>query len=398
LTVTDGPAPRVVRIIARLNVGGPARHVVILCRDLRGRYPTLLVAGSLGPDEGDMSALAREEGVHVSWVPELGRSIRLLDDVVACWKLWRLLRMTRPAIVHTHTAKAGTLGRIAAVLAGVPIRVHTYHGHVLHGYFGRWKSALFIFIERVLARITTQVIAISDKQRRELTKYLRVPDDRIRVIPLGLELESVVATDPPRARARFRQSLGVSEEDVLIGIVGRLVPIKNHTLALQALQSLGYKHPRLRLVIVGGGELEARLKAEVSDRNLTGRVIFAGWQSDLASVYAGCDAIALTSNNEGTPVCLIEALAAGRPVVATNVGGVADVLDGGRLGRLVAPGDAQALARAFDELITSSQMTVEASSQEVIARYSPGRLAADISDLYDDLCNPSGKARLPAYS
>ena len=386
MTGADDAAPKVVRVIARLNVGGPARHVVYLTRDLRERYPTLLVAGSLAPEEADMSSLARDAGVEVCFVPELGRNIRPLDDLIACFKLWRLLRAVRPLIVHTHTAKAGTLGRIAALLAGVPIRVHTYHGHVLHGYFGKWKSAVFITIERLLGRFTTQIIAISALQQRELAMYLRIPAERIRVIPLGLELEAVRAGDRKAACAEFRRSVGARDDDYLIGIVGRFVPIKNHSLALEALQELAPQHERLRLVLVGGGELEGALRAEVSQRRLTDHVIFAGWRDDLAAVYAGCDAIALTSNNEGTPVCLIEALAAGCDVIATEVGGVADVLEGGRLGRMVPAGDASSLANAFAEIVAAGRRSQRTPGDGVVARYSVARLAADMVNLYDDLC------------
>jgi len=392
------PKPNVIRVIARLNVGGPARHVIFLTRELRERYPTLLVAGSVEAGEADMGALAESAGIEVISVEELGRSIRPVDDLVAFWKLWRIFRRARPTIAHTHTAKAGTLGRLAAFLAGVPIRVHTYHGHVLHGYFGRFKNSIFIAIEAMLARITTQIVTISPSQRVEIAGYLRLATDRLRVIPLGLDLRSVRTPDRDRARAEFRRSIGVRDADFLVGIVGRLVPIKNHSLALQALERLAPQHPELRLVLVGGGEMEAALRGEAASRGIADRVIFAGWRDDLANVYAGCDIIALTSQNEGTPVCLIEALAAGRAVVATDVGGVADVLDGGRLGVLIPAGDSEALAARLADLMRQDRRHAfeDVAVEEIMARYDVGRLAADVADLYDELVGgPSGPARPP---
>jgi glycosyltransferase involved in cell wall biosynthesis len=334
-----------------------------------------------------MSDHARLAGVEVLHIPQLGRSIRPIDDLVACWKLWRLLRRVRPTIVHTHTAKAGTLGRIAAFLARVPIRVHTYHGHVFHGYFSRANSAIFIGIEQALARVTTKIITISPSQRADLARYLRLSPDRLMLVPLGLELARVRSPNPIAARAEFRRSIGAHENDMLVGLIGRLVPIKNHVLAFDAIERLAPAHPSLKLVLVGGGELESTLHEEARRRKIVDRIIFAGWREDLSVVYAGCDAVMLTSDNEGTPVCLIEALAAGRPVIATDVGGVSDVLDGGRLGLLVPPRDPESLARGLSELLSLASPATERRTveEEVIARYSVERLAADMVRLYDEL-------------
>src|SRR5436190_22878062 len=197
---------RVLRAIARLNVGGPAWNAVLLTARMRARYPTLLAVGATGPNEADMSGLAAKHGVVPERVPGLGREIRIVGDVRALWHLWRLCVLNRPSIVHTHTAKAGMLGRLAAWLAGVPVRVHTYHGHVFRGYFGRWETALYIRLERVLARITTRIIAISPLQAQELQRYLRVRPEKIQVIPLGFDLRRFVVGDEHAARERFRAS------------------------------------------------------------------------------------------------------------------------------------------------------------------------------------------------
>jgi len=385
----DGPLrfrPRVVRVIARLNVGGPAWHVVLLSAGTELRYPTVLVAGSVPHGESDMSGLATERGVELLRIPELGRTVRPLDDLVALWKLWRLFRATRPEVVHTHTAKAGTLGRLAAWLAGVPIRVHTFHGHVFHGYFGGFKTFLFLTVERILARLTTKVVAISPRQADDLRRYLRVPAERITVIPLGLDLDRFVEADAEAERQGFRRSIGAGSE-VVVAMVGRLTAIKNHALAIRALARLSGTLPAFLLVIVGGGEEEPALRNLVARLGLEKSVRFLGWRRDLEAVYYGSDVVALSSDNEGTPVCLIEALACGRPVVATTVGGVPDLLEEGRLGILVPPRDEAAFADALFAVGNAPGRENRAvrPASSIARRYGVERLVADIERLYDDL-------------
>jgi len=378
--------PRVVRVIARLNVGGPAWHVVLLSAGTERRYPTVLVAGNIPRGELDMSGLATELGVELLRIPELGRTVRPLDDLVALWKLWRMFRATRPEVVHTHTAKAGTLGRLAAWLAGVPIRVHTFHGHVFHGYFGRVKTFLFLTVERILARLTTKVVAISPRQADELRRYLRVPAERIAVIPLGLDLGRFVAADAAVERQGFRRSIGAGSE-VVVAMVGRLTAIKNHALAIRALARLSGTLPAFLLVIVGGGEEEPALRNLVARLGLDQSVRFLGWRRDLEAVYYGSDVVALSSDNEGTPVCLIEALACGRPVVATNVGGVPDLLEEGRLGILVPPRDEAAFADALLGVANATGGMNHASTpgSSIARRYGVERLVGDVERLYDEL-------------
>jgi len=385
---------RVLRVIARLNVGGPAWNAVLLTARTRERYPTLLAVGTTGANEADMSGLAAKHGVIPQQVPGLGRDIRILGDVRALWHLWRLCVRNRPSIVHTHTAKAGMLGRLAAWLARVPVRVHTYHGHVFRGYFGRWETALYIALERALARITTRIVAISPLQAEELRRYLKVRPEKIRVIPLGLDLRRFVDADELAARERFRARIGAGDR-VVVTMVGRLTAIKNHALALRALASLGESGSNVLLVLVGGGEEEEGLRASARELGVADRVVFAGWWEDLEAVYYGSDVVALTSDNEGTPVCLIEALACGRPVVATDVGGVADVLEQGKLGLLVPMRDVEALAAALRRLRDPSERKrfIGVGRAAVLARYDVARLVSDIETLYDELLSTSSVAR-----
>jgi len=378
---------RVIRAIARLNVGGPAWHAVLLTAGTRARYPTLLAIGQSGAHEGDASALAEQHGAgdQVIRVPGLGRDIGLLGDLRALWTLWRLCRQYKPDIVHTHTAKAGALGRLAAWLAGVPVRVHTFHGHVFHGYFARWKTALYIRVERALARITTRIVAISARQARELREYLRLAADRISVIPLGFDLRRFQVAERQAACARFRAAIGARPDQTVITMVGRLTAIKNHPLAFAALAGLG--RPDVLLVLVGGGEEAERLRALARSLGIERQVRFAGWWHDLEAVYYGSDIVALSSDNEGTPVCLIEALACGRAVVATDVGGVADVLEEGRRGLLVPPGRVDAFAEALRRLLDPAERAryEAADAAAVVERYGITRLVADVEALYDEL-------------
>ena len=354
------------------------------------RYPTVLVAGSVAPGEADMSCLAGMHSVSVHSIPELGRRLHLFGDLVALWKLWRVCRRFRPDIVHTHTAKAGTLGRLAAWFAGVPVRVHTFHGHVFSGYFGRLESVLFVTVERLLARITARIVAISPRQAQELCRYLRLDSDRVTVVPLGLNLAQFVVADPEAARRRFRERIGAGDQ-VVVTMVGRLTAIKNHAFAIRAFAQVAARAPLL-LALVGGGEEEPALRALVRDLGLDDRVRFAGWWEDLAAVYYGSDVVALSSTNEGTPVCLIEALACGRPVLATDVGGVADVLEEGELGLIVPPENVSTFADAlvrFADPVERAKFSGR-GRERVLSRYDSRRLVADIEALYDELLTESG--------
>jgi len=380
----------VLRAIARLNVGGPAWNAVLLTAGTRARYPTVLAAGATGPHEADMSGLAEAHGVALLRIPGLGREVRPAGDLRALWTLWRLCRSLRPDIVHTHTAKAGTLGRLAAWLAGVPVRVHTFHGHVFRGYFGRWRSALYVAIERLLARITTRIVAISPRQADELRRYLRLGDGRVTVIPLGFDLGRLVRVDVPAARRRFRERLGAGDQ-VVVTMVGRLTAIKNHALALRAFAAVAATAANVLLVLVGGGEEERPLRALARNLDVSDRVRFAGWWDDLEAVYYGSDVVALSSKNEGTPVCLIEALACGRAVVATDVGGVADVLGEGAYGIIVPAGDEAAFAAALRRVLDPRERArLEGLGRSsVVSRYDVGRLVADVEALYDELLEGS---------
>ena len=418
---------KILRIIARLNVGGPARHVVWLSSGLKtAGYDTLLVAGIVPPGEDDMSYIAAEAGVTPFIVAEMSREISV-KDVLTTWRLFRLMVRERPDIVHTHTAKAGSVGRAAglmyrwltpAVLVGKPRRcrfVHTYHGHVFHSYYGRVKTQLFLTIEKWLAwLVTDRIVVVSEQQRREINEQFGVGrPGQFAVIPLGIDM-STYANWQER-RASLRQELKAGENDILIGIVGRLTEIKNHRLFLQAAALLKMSiGSRAHFVIVGDGSLRSELEARAEALRLSDDVSFIGTRNDPENFYPALDIVALTSLNEGTPLTLIEAMANKRPVIATAVGGVVDLV-GSTLsqseaqagytlcerGVLVASGDPEGFALGLARLIKDHDLRRELGQRGfdfVTHKYSKERLLNDISDLYARLVlsSPPAKARAEA--
>jgi glycosyltransferase involved in cell wall biosynthesis len=383
----SGRPIRVMNVIARLNVGGPAIHVSLITQHLNApidpRYESLLVAGAVGQNEGDMSYYAAERGVTPVIIPSLGRELHPLRDLATLVRLVRLMRRQRPDIVNTHTAKAGFVGRVAARLAGVPVVVHTFHGHVFHGYFSPLKTSLFIVLEKLAARLADRIIVLTDGQRGELADMYRIaPREKFVVMPLGLELDALLVR--PRKTGDMRRAWDIPPDAPLITIVGRLVPVKNHALFLRAARLVRDKLPGARFLVVGDGELRAALEAQAAALGLGDAVRFTGWQRDVAAFYADSDALVISSVNEGTPLTVIEALACGTPVVATAVGGLPDLLMNGDLGALVPSEDADALAAAVLRTLDSPP---ESDRLRVAARthFSIDRLARDLDTLYTSL-------------
>jgi glycosyltransferase involved in cell wall biosynthesis len=291
-------------------------HMLLLAREMAAlEYRTVLVAGSCEPEDGDMSYLLRAAD-SVRWVPELSRSVRPWRNLKALWRLWRLLRCERPAIVHTHTAMAGCLGRLAAVLSGVPIVIHTFHGNSLNEYFSRFQAGVFRCVERLLACFTDALCVLSPQQATELSaKFHIAPARKFRIVPLGLDLDDYFALDPPQGSG-----------PLTVGWFGRMVPVKNIALLAATIENTLQRGQDIQFVIAGDGPDRALLNGPLA--RYGGRVEWLGWQRDILPAVARCDVVLQTSRNEGTPVALIQGMAAARPFVSTAVGGVVDMVSG----------------------------------------------------------------------
>ena len=388
------PIP-VVRVITRLNIGGPSIQATRLTSALEPHgFTTTLIHGRLGDGEGDMSYLI-EPGVRALHLDLLQRPLSPLADVRAWWRLYREIKRARPLIVHTHMAKAGLLGRTAAaaynLTRGSAPRarvVHTYHGHVLEGYFSPLMTRLFIGLERLLAGVTDTIVAISPAIERELRDHFRIGRAaQYRVVPLGFDLSSFAAVDEEmRARARVELHLPAGAD--VVSTVGRLTAIKQHRLFLDAIAEAARSRPQLIALIAGDGELRAELEAYAATIGVADRVRFPGWRRDLATIYAATDVFLLTSRNEGTPVALIEAMASGVPGVSTDVGGVKDVIASDAIGARVPDGDVAGLAAAIVRYLADADGRRAAGRRAraaVLDRYGLDRLVDDIHALYRDL-------------
>ena len=399
---------KVLRIIARLNIGGPAIHVHLLTKGLDAeKFEPVLVSGKISPQEGDMSYLFDSYDKSPTIIPELQREISLRMDLKAFRQIFNRLLKERPDIVHTHTAKAGSSARLAVLMYNFicekKVRtVHTFHGHVFEGYFSRAKSLMFVWIERFLARLTNMIIAISETQKRDLLEKFQIaPAQKIRTVELGFDLRPFLGSK--MLKGQFRRSLGINDNTLLIGIIGRLVPIKNHMMFFEAARVFLEENPGVhaRFVVVGDGELRDELEAYCQELGLASHVVFSGWMRNVPLVYADLDMLALTSTNEGTPVSIIEAMASSVPVIATDAGGVMDLLgppdgipssDGFVVcerGMLCKKNDASGFAKGLKHLmegdIREKQKRMMRARSFVKGRFSEKRLLHDIESLYLDL-------------
>ena len=386
------PAPlKLLRVIARLNVGGPAHQAVLLHDRLRAfGFDTRLVHGSVAEGEASMEDLLDARGLERNKIPELGRRVRPANDLQAFWRLLRYLFAERPDIVHTHTAKAGTLGRLAAAAfnATRPRRqrclvVHTFHGHVLNGYFGPAGNLAVRTAERALALLTDRIVTISPAQRDDIVgRYRIAPAGRVRMVRLGLDLDAFFQVKGADGAARTR--LGFPPDAIVFGAIGRLVPIKDLQTLLRATAHAVAEEPRIRLAVAGDGQERGKLEQLSRNLGIEGRVTFLGWQRGLTAIYEALDVVALSSRNEGTPVALIEAMAAGRPTVATAVGGVPDVVVHEETGLLVPAGDISGFAAAMVRLARSEpeRRRFGEAGRRAAAPYRSEALLDALADLY----------------
>jgi len=408
LTLTKDSKFTIARVIARLNVGGPAIQAILMTESFESRgFRALLLTGHVAPGENSMEYLARDLGVEPIRIATMSRRISLVDDLVSLWRLVRIFRRERPTVVHTHTAKAGALGRIAAMITGAPVRVHTFHGHVFEGYFSPLLTRVFVAIERFLARHSDCIVAISNSQRNDLVEVYRIaPPEKVVVLPLGLDLEKFERHVPTRGGV-IRSSRPDMATGPIIGWVGRLTSIKRPEMLVDIAAIVHDSQPTARFVLVGDGDSRAALQTRIAESQLDTVVELLGCRQDMPSIYADLDVVLLTSRNEGTPVALLEAMASGKPFVSTDVGGVRDLVVGASRKHadgfeifdngILAPADPLVLARAVQFLtshpdICSAMGTTGRAS--VSRRFSHVRLADDLECLYRDLA--CGKVPTPS--
>ena len=347
----------------------------------KDNYDTILVTGSCESNEVDMSRWVEEHDIRHIHIPEMMREIRLHKDFIALCKMFWLFIREKPDIVHTRTAKSGTIGRIAAKLAGVPIIIHTFDGHVFSGYFGKIKTSIILTIERILARITNRIIAISNCQKEELIDYLKISNpDKISVVHIGFDFSQFKP-----ANGELRKELNLKEDDLLVGFVGRLAPIKRVDRLINAYAQVAKEIPQGKFVIVGDGELRTEMENLVREKKLSSKTYFLGVRQDLEAVYSGVDVIAMSSDNEGTPAVLIEALTYGKPVVSTDVGGISDVVTDGFSGLLAHPNGSGDLAQALITVLNNQNLRKTMGSNgraEMLKKFSLENLIQKLDSLY----------------
>jgi glycosyltransferase involved in cell wall biosynthesis len=379
---------RVMRVIARMNVGGPALQVTALTRGLDPEiFDHRVLCGRVGPGEADYVALCAPD-LGVQRVPGLGSSVRPADDVRALAALTSAMREFRPHIVHTHTAKAGVLGRTAALLAGVPVRVHTFHGHLLHGYFSPPKTRAIVYTERALAARTDHLVAVGGKVRDDLISAGIGRPGQFHVVPPGTDL------GPLPDRATARRALGLPADAPVVAYVGRVTGIKRPDRFLDVARAVRREIPAVRFLVCGDGDLLPELIAAAGD--LGGALLALGWRADVETIYAAADLVLLTSDNEGMPISLIEAGLAGLPVVATRVGGVPEVVQDGVTG-LLATTRPPELAAHTVRLLREERLRLRMGRHArawTAERFSADRLVADIRELYTSIA--VGKGWWPA--
>ena len=391
--------PRVLRIHNRLIIGGPAINVTYLTRYMSPEFETTLVIGGKDDHEQDAIHLTRDLGIEPVFVNEMRRDIHPLQDGIAYQKIKSLIEKFKPDVVHTHAAKAGVIGRLAAEACQVPVIIHTFHGHVFHSYFNRWRSNMFVQIERYLAKRSTGIVAISESQRHELANIYRIcPENKIRIIPLGLDLDKFRLHQDEK-RQVFRKQYKLDDDEVAIGIIGRIVPVKNHGLFVAAAKkAMQLSAARLRFIIVGDGDMRPQMEDDLRaagidytyfpDQARKATAICTSWLTAMDEVLAGLDIVALTSRNEGTPVSLIEAQAAGKPVVSTRVGGVADVVMHEECGYITRPDAIDEFAAALAKLAdcqVQRQKFGDFGRNYVSSKFSYQRLVQDMSSYYHQL-------------
>jgi len=382
---------KVVRIINRFNLGGPTFNATFLTRFLSDEFETTLIGGV--PDKGETNSLhiLKEYGIKPIVLPEMSRAINISQEYRAYKKIKKILKEIQPDIVHTHASKAGLLGRMAAFSLRIPVVVHTFHGHVFHSYFGKFKTTFFKQIERYLAKKSTGIIAISALQKHELADVHKIVNqEKIKVIPLGFDLQKFQEGRIEKREA-VRAQYKLSDDEVAITIIGRLAPIKDHDYFLNVIEEVLKQTPQeIKVFIVGDGSEKNHIEDRVNKLNeaYPNRIMMTSWILDIATFIQGMDIVCLTSKNEGTPVSLIEAQAAGVPVISTDVGGVRDAMEDGKSGFVVKRENIETYIKNLRLLIEDDKLREKISifgQKNATEKFGYQRLVLEMEDYYKEL-------------
>jgi len=374
---------KIIRVQSRICIGGPAKHTEMLSRYLpKEKYENFLIGGNVEKGEMCRFETLRDKGIRIELLNEMKRKMNFTDDIKSLIRLYKVLRKEKPDIVETHTAKAGAIGRVAARLANVPVVIHTYHGHVFREYFNRITTQIIILIERLLSKISTKIIVLSKTQHEDVViKYRISTFEKTEIIPLGIELNPFLKINK---NGNLKKELNIKDDDKLIAVMGRIVPIKNLEMVFRVFKKVKENGLNVHLCIVGDGELKEKYLRNIND----GNIHFLDWRLDVENIYSGIDLLILTSRNEGTPLTVIEAMAAKTPVVATNVGGVPDIINNNETGFLCDVDDDEKMVKEIKKLLTdeivNKKVTMRAQ-QFAIHNFSYQRLISDMVSLYQRL-------------
>jgi glycosyltransferase involved in cell wall biosynthesis len=394
--------PKILRILNRFNLGGPTYNAAYLTKYIGSEFETLLVGGANDPSEKNSEYIVKQLGIEPLIIPEMRRKLSPVDDYIAFQKIKKIIKEFKPDIVHTHASKAGALGRHAAISERVPAIVHTFHGHVFDAYFSQWKTTFYKSVERFLAKKSDRIIAISENQKFDLTERYNICEpEKVSVIPLGFDL-SRFREKMGEKRARFRQKYQISDDEIAVGIIGRLVPIKNHSMFLESLKMVQTRTNRkIRAFIVGDGESREIIKNKATNLGIDfvncigefrpASLTFTSWVTEMDYVTAGLDIVTLTSLNEGTPVSIIEAQAAGKPVVSTRVGGIENVVIPNQTALLADRYNTNDFADKLLRLVEDENLRFQFTQKgwaHVESKYHYTRLVNDTTTLYEQLLQP----------
>jgi glycosyltransferase involved in cell wall biosynthesis len=393
---------RVLRILNRFNLGGPTYNASQLTKHLEPDFETLLIGGPNEKDEHDSLHIPHSLGIEPVIIDSMRRSMNPVLDRAAYRDIKKIIKDFKPHIVHTHASKAGAVGRSAAYSMKVPVIVHTYHGHVFEAYFNGLISSVYKAIERNLSKKTDAIIALSDRQRLDLVKRFRVcSDEQTHVIANGFDL-SHFQSGMTEKRARFRKKYALTNDEFAIGIIGRMVPVKNHAMFVDVVERVSRKYKgKVRFFVVGDGETSEdtrkrlqQKKISISDRADTHATVhFTSWQKKVDEIMAGLDILMLTSLNEGTPVCLIEAQAANCPVVSTDVGGIRDIVLDGKTALLSPSQDVEIMSQNIVQLMNDQALyqSMKLHGWEFVRdRFQYERMVEDVDQLYKRILRDKG--------